>query len=235
MSNLTTTNNDLGNVILQDPKFRDETLTVAGAQTILEGTLLARKQVADAVVAAPVGGNTGDGTVTVASVVPGPIIPLVGIYNLICTAAVTNGGVFKLVDPNGAIVATGLTMTPGAGGATIIEVAGLIFTITDAAADFIAGDSFTLTVAADGKLVVYATAGSGGAQIPLALITYPLTTTGGGDNVIRAGVSGSYRSERLVIDADGDASNITDAIRDQLRNYGLVPIDVQELNIQDNQ
>jgi hypothetical protein len=58
---------------------------------------------------------------------------------------------------------------------------------------------------------------------------------GVGDVAIRAGVAGKYRKERLVIDADGDASNVDDVVIDQLRDYGLVPIDVQELGILDNQ
>ena len=71
--------------------------------------------------------------------------------------------------------------------------------------------------------------------IPKAVLTYPVTSTGAGDVAARTGVAGSYRKERLVIDADGDDSNIDPAVIDQLRDYGLVPIDVQELNILDNQ
>lgn len=235
MANLTITNVDLGSVILQDGQFRDDTLTVAGAVTVLEGTILARKAVADAVVAAADGGNTGDGTVTLATVAPGTVVPLVGIYVLTVTTAVAEGGVFDLVDPNGATVATSLTMTVGAGAATAFEVAGLEFTITDGATDFAAADFFTLTVAADGKLVPFAIAGTGGEQIPTAILTYEIVTTGAGDVSIRDMVSGSVRAERLVIDLDGDASNITNAILDQLRDYSLVSIDVQELNILDNQ
>lgn len=235
MSNLTITNVDLGSVILEGGRFRDDTLTVAGAGTVLEGTILARKAVADAVVAAADGGNTGDGTVTLATVAAGQVVPVVGAYVLTVTGAVTNGGILKLEDPNGALVASDLIMTAGAGASTVFEVAGLEFTVTDGAADFIVGDFFTLTVAADGKLVPYAIAGAGGAQIPKAVLTYDVTTTGAGDVAIRDMVSGAVRAERLVIDADGDDSNITDAILDQLRDYALVSIDVQELNILDNQ
>ena len=52
---------------------------------------------------------------------------------------------------------------------------------------------------------------------------------------IRAGVAGKFVKERLVIDADGDATNVDDVVLDQLRSYGLVALDVQELNILDNQ
>lgn len=235
MANTTIENADVGSVILQDGQFRDDLLTFGGAATVIEGTILARKAVDDAVVAAADGGNTGDGTTTLATVVAGAVVPLVGAYNLEVTEAVVNGGVLKLEDPNGALVASGLIMTVGAGAATVFEAAGLQFTVTDGAADFIVGDKFSLTVAANGKLVPFATDGAGGAQIPKAVLTYDVTAAGTGDEAIRDMVSGSVRAERLVIDADGDASNITNAILDQLRDYALVSIDVQELNILDNQ
>lgn len=71
--------------------------------------------------------------------------------------------------------------------------------------------------------------------IPKAIATYPVTAAGAGDEAIRAAVSGKFRKERLVIDADGDASNVDDVVLDQLRDYGLVSIDVTELNKLDNQ
>lgn len=235
MANLTITNVDIGNVILKEGEFRDDLLTFAGAGTVVEGTILARKAVADAVVAAADGGNTGDGTATLATVVAGQIVPIVGAYVFEITTAVADGGIGKLVDPNGAQVASDLIMTVGAGASTIFEAAGLRFTIMDGATDFVVGDKFTLTVAADGKLVPFAIAGAGGAQVPKAVLTYDVTAAGAGDESIRNMVSGSVRKERLIIDADGDGSNIDNAVLDQLRDYSLVSIDVQELNILDNQ
>lgn len=133
MSNITITNNDLGSVILKDAQFRDGAITFAGADTFVEGTILAVDSVSL------------------------KFVPFV------------KGGV---TNENG---------------------------------------------------------------IPKAILTYDVTATGAGDVQARVGVAGSYRKERLVIDADGDASNVDQAVIDQLRDYGLVPIDVQELNISDNQ
>lgn len=90
-------------------------------------------------------------------------------------------------------------------------------------------------VTASGKLTPFVIGGAGGAEIPKAILTYDVTAAGAGDEAIRAGVSGGYRKERLIVDADGDGSNITDAILDQLRDYGLVSIDVEELATLDNQ
>lgn len=87
-----------------------------------------------------------------------------------------------------------------------------------------------------GKLVPFVKGGSTNENgIPKAIVTYDVVAAGAGDVAIRAGVAGKYRKERLVIDADGDASNVDDVVIDQLRDYGLVAIDVQELGILDNQ
>ncbi len=71
--------------------------------------------------------------------------------------------------------------------------------------------------------------------VPKAVLTYDVTSTGAGDESIRDMVSGSVRAERLIIDADGNNSNVDNKVLDQLRDFALVSIDVQELNILDNQ
>jgi hypothetical protein len=223
-------------VFIEQGQFEDGLLTFAGAGTVVEGTILARKAVVDAVTASAFTG-TGDGTISASAVAAGQVVPIIGAYVLTCTEAVANGGVFKLEDPNGAIVATGLTLTVGDGGTTDFEVAGLAFTVTEGTgADFVAGDFATMTVATgSNKYVPFATDGAGGAQIPKAVLTYDVTATGAGDEVIRAGIEGIVRIDKLIIDADGDGSNITDAILDELRNYGITPRTVSELNDFDNQ
>ena len=71
--------------------------------------------------------------------------------------------------------------------------------------------------------------------IPKAVLTYAVTAAGAGDEAIRDMVSGTVRGNLLVINADGDNSNVDAAVLDQLRDYTLVTIDVTELNILDNQ
>ena len=207
-----------------NPIYKDDILQFPGADTYAMGTLLARKSVADTPVAAADGGNTGDGTVTVLSVVTGPVVPLVGVYNLTNIEVVANGGVFELTDPNGAIVAGNLTLTVGAGAATVFSAAGLQFTVTDGGTDFALADFFTITVAADGDLVVFATDGAGGAQIPLAILQEPITVTGAEDKRTRVLVGGEVSFDRLVIDADGDNSNIDAAVLDALRDFAIVGV-----------
>jgi len=234
--NMTVTNVDQGSVIFKDAQFRDETLAVeeGDAGAILEGTLLARRLVETDVTVAADSGNTGDGTVTDVTVQGGSVIPQVGGYALTCTAAATNGGTFQLVGPDGNLIANELVMDAGSGNATTFQTGGLEFTITDGDDDFVVGDEFTLTVATDGDMVLFATDGVGGAQIPQAVLTHQVTATAGA-NAIRPMVSGSVKRERLVIHADEDGDNITDEIMDQLRDYSIIPIDVEQLAQLDNQ
>lgn len=87
-----------------------------------------------------------------------------------------------------------------------------------------------------GNLVPFVVGGATNENgVPKVIITYDVEATAAGDEPVRVGVAGEYRKERLVIDADGDDSNIDAEVIDQLRNYGLTPIDVDELNILDNQ
>ncbi len=232
MVNLTITNNAPRGVVIWDPVFDDETLSAPGAVTYALGTVLARKTVADAVVAAADGGNTGDGTTTLATVVAGPIVPLVGAYNLEVTTLVANGGILKLEDPNGALVASDLIMTVGAGAATVFEAAGLEFTVTDGSTDFIVGDKFSLTVAADGKIVIYSRTGAGGAQIPLMALHDEEVFTGAEDRPVRPIISGRLRRGDLVVHGVGA---ITDAEADALRDFGIIPLTTSQLGELDNQ
>ena len=86
------------------------------------------------------------------------------------------------------------------------------------------------------KLVPFAIGGVTNENgIPKAVVTHDVTATGAGDIAIRAMQSGNVRAARLVVDADGDASNITAKELDQLRDYKIIALDTQELNGLDNQ
>lgn len=230
MPNLTSTPLDQGSVQVGECEFKDELVTFAGIATYPEGTLLARRADALAVTASAVSGG-GNGTVTAATVVEGPVVPLVGVYTLTCLLAITNGGKWRLTDPNGAIVADDLEQTVGAGAATVFEVGGLQFTITDGGTDFSAGATATLTVAADGKLVAFAPGGAGGAQIPKFVLAKALTSTGAGDFPTRPIIKGRVAKERLSIVGGG---TVTDSMIDQLRSYGIIAESVKQLGRADN-
>jgi hypothetical protein len=90
-------------------------------------------------------------------------------------------------------------------------------TDTFAAGTILARDSVSL------KLVLFVKGGSTNQNgIPKAVLTYPVSRTGAGD------VKG-----RVLI-ADGTDANIDAAVIDQLRDYGIDPVDVQQLGALDN-
>jgi hypothetical protein len=86
------------------------------------------------------------------------------------------------------------------------------------------------------KLVPFVKGGSTNENgIPKTVLTFDVIAAGAGDEAIRSMISGEVRKEKLIIDADGDGSNIDNAVLDQLRDFGITPVNVDELNIQDNQ
>ena len=225
------TDNDQSTVVLGNAEFKDELLTFGGAATVAEGTILARQAVDVAVVDTPAG--TGNGTMVV-TVVGVDVVPIAGSWVLECTFASTNDGVWKLTDPNGNIIADNLTLRVGNALVTTFNEAGLTMAITEGGTDFVAGDTFTMVVVANGKMVPFVIGGVAGAGVPVEVVTYDVVAAGAGDEPIRGMISGEVREEKLIINADGDGSNITAAILDQLRSAGLTAVSVGELNIADN-
>ena len=86
------------------------------------------------------------------------------------------------------------------------------------------------------KMVPYVKGGATNENgIPKAVVTYDVTAAGAGDVPLRPLFSGTVRSNKLIIDADGDGSNIDAAVLDQLRDYKIFAKEVVEENILDNQ
>lgn len=97
------------------------------------------------------------------------------------------------------------------------------------AGTILARDSSTL------KFVLFVKGGSTNENgIPKAVLTYDVSASAGGDVSVRPMVRGKVVKERLIIDADGDDSNVDAAVLDQLRNYGITSQVVDELNDLDN-
>jgi len=233
MANLTISTNDLGGVIVDSPIFREGLMQFPGADTYAEGTIIARRAIASIITMGDAVG-TGNGTVTLAAPVAGPIVPMVGAYSLVCTVAATHGGTFKLLDPNGMEVADDLLLTEGAGVDTTFVVAGMTFVITDGSTDFAVADTFALTPVADGDFVIFAEAGIGGAQNPIGVLSYEIIAAAEADVSCSVMVGGTTRKDKLIIDADGDDSNVTEAILDRLRSAGIDAVTVTELLVRDN-
>lgn len=87
-----------------------------------------------------------------------------------------------------------------------------------------------------GQLVPFVIGGVvDGNGIPVAVLTYDVETTTTDELVsIGAAISGQFVKQRLVVDADGDDSNINKLVEDDLRHYGLIPISSPQLSGLDN-
>lgn len=100
--------------------------------------------------------------------------------------------------------------------------------VTFLAGTLLALDTSTL------KYVKFVKGGStNGNGVPSAVLTYPITAAGAGDIKGRVLTSGKVKKEHLVIDADGNDSNIDNAVMLQLRDYGIIPVATQQLSVLD--
>lgn len=88
--------------------------------------------------AAALGTNTGNGAMGAITVDEDIARP--GVYTLTIVEPAANAGTFIVSDPDGAQIGDGTV-------AVAFDAGGLAFTLADGATDFVAGDSFAITVA----------------------------------------------------------------------------------------
>jgi Bacteriophage lambda head decoration protein D len=136
-----------------DPSVTREVATVLSGQSLDAGEVVGKVLYAQAAAPVPAVVGTGNGVMTL--VRPGKLAQ-VGTYVVTCTAAVTNGGTFSVVAPDGTILPS-LTLTAGAGVATAYKSEHIDFTITDGSTDFAEGDVFSIVITAAGTPAVVGT------------------------------------------------------------------------------
>lgn len=190
-------------------------------------------------------GNTGNGTVTGVALIAGTL-PRAGTWVLECTAAVLNGGTFKLTDPGGNIIRNNLVLTAGAGVATTFYIpeVGLKFIITDGATDFIVGDKFTIAATASGKWVPFNPDAVNGGQIPRGILLVDNVTAAAlvaGDvtgQTILTGGACTVDSQQIIFD-DGVSTLDTvlaggKTVRDYLAEIGIFSEDTIDIDGYEN-
>ena len=69
--------------------------------------------------------------------------------------------------------------------------------------------------------------------IPKGILTYEVSATAAVDVAIRAMVHGKVKTERLIIHADEDGSNVDADVLDQLRVYGITAENIKQLGRQE--
>lgn len=137
-------------------RSRDK-ITVLSGQNLKAGAVIGATMVGATATAQANAGNTGNGAMG-AITVTGPAVKP-GVYKLTVIEPGTNLGTFRVEDPDGVEIGTGVVASAFAKG-------GLSFTLADGATDFVAGDGFAITVVAGTvKWKEYNPANTDGSQI----------------------------------------------------------------------
>jgi len=177
------------------------TYTVGTSQTASSTTITATSAAA-----AAYSGNTGNGTMGAITVSAGA---KVGAYMLTILEPGTNIGNFTVHDPDGILIGQGDV-------AAAFSAGGLAFTLADGSTDFVAGDGFTITIAAgDGLYVVFdddATDGSEGAE---AILCYAADNSTSSQSVTVIERLAEVKLDQLDW-GDNDAGDITNGTADLL-------------------
>ncbi len=146
-----------------------EVATILSGEDLAAGAVLG-KVTKGAASSAADAGNTGDGTMGAVTVGAGA---KPGAYTLTIIEPGTNAGDFVVEDPDGINVGAGDVASAFSGG-------GLSFTLADGATDFVAGDQFTITVAAgSGKYKEYDPTNTDGSETAVAVLYDNVDATGG--------------------------------------------------------
>lgn len=232
MGNITITTNDQSpSCILENPKYREDTLLFSAADTWAQNTILARLLVSNTmtVVITRAGSSTSEAT---AASTAGKTAQ-VGAYVITAGTMGSGAGTWTLVAPDGTVeVFTSEASTDD------LVFPSLTLTVTEAGTPAVwdTGDVITVTTTAQSgtPLVLYDVDGVNGAQVPVAILPYESVQTAGGSFAASVLVGGVVRKDKLVIDADGDSTNVTDHVMDLLANAGITVLLNTDVSVLDN-
>lgn len=158
-------------IIADDVAYSREQITVLSGQVLKAGHVVGRVTLGAATPAAFAGNAANTGTLGSVSVGLGA---KPGVYTLVCIEPASNAGKFTVEDPDGILIGVATV-------AVAFSAGGLGFTIADGATDFVAGEGFTITIAAgSGKLKEYHPANTDGSAVPAGLL-YDAVDASGGD------------------------------------------------------
>lgn len=183
-----------------------EAVTIAsGAGVLVRGTVLGR--ITKALGAVVPGANTGNGTVSGASLGKNAKI---GNYVLTCITAAANGGTFKVIDPDGIRLDDAIVGTAYAGPVS--------FTINDGAVDFVVGDEFTIPVTVgSGKCKTVNSANVDGSGDPEAILADESVDATAADKPASVYLTGEFNEDKLVF----GGTDTKETHRAALRKLGI--------------
>ena len=168
-------------------------------------------------------GGTGTGTISALSLGP-QAIP--GNYRVINREAITNGGRFEVIAPNGQSLGDNFLMTAGSGTATAFVTPHIKFTLTDAT-DFIAGNYFDVAVfnqLSGGKVKAWDPAGVGG-EGQVAGVLWDNVDAAAGDKVATMLARDAEVTKGQLQFATGVSAGEKELAYEQLAALGIIPRD----------
>lgn len=183
--------------------FPTQTVTLTGGAALKRGAVLGQKSAGDVAAAVAGGSNTGDGTI--GSISKGSAYKP-GQYKILFTAATA----YQLIDPLGEVVAT----HSGSGAFTSNDIN---FTFTTHTNAMVAGDYFTIAIAAGTGPYKYSTSSNGdGSQTPVAILADDADPTAGD---VRVGVylAGEFNQRAITL----DSSISLDSAKTSFRALGI--------------
>lgn len=215
-ASLETTEYAPDNLIAGHQPVASRKVTLLSGENRTRGAVLGKISIGGAASAAKAGGNTGAGTLTLDATTPVRPGAKVGVYTVRCIAAATDGGTFRVEDPDGNVLGDVLV------GATFDD--DIKFAIADGNPDFIVGDGFDITVSAgSGKYKLAAAAAIDGSAVPDAILAEDRDATSA-DAECLIYTRGDFNQDALVL-----GSGLTVAgIREGLREKGINLVKVQQ-------
>ena len=136
-------------------------------------------------------GNTGDGEAAPADPPLGALAEA-GIYRLACITAGADGGTFQVLSPKGYVLPD---LTVG----EAYEGGHLNLTVADGAADFVVGDTFTIEVSGDRKVVALDPAAVDGTAEAIGIVAYDVTAPDGADAEVTAILRDAVLADRAIV------------------------------------
>ncbi len=185
-------------------------VTLVSGENRTRGALLGR--IAGAVTTAAAAGNTGNGTFAATPTVAAGVKE--GVYQLVIIEPGANVGTFQLEDPEGNVVGTGVVASAFSGP--------LAFTLQDGSTDFVAGDRFTITVAAGTKYKLSLAAATDGSQVPLGILAEDRDASGGDAEALLY-ERGDFAESAITFGTGHTAASV----RAGLRELGITLVAIQ--------
>ena len=184
---------------------------VSGAGDLARGTVLGKITKGSATAAAKSGGNAANtGALTMYATTPVLAGAKVGVYTVRCITAATNGGTFRVTDPEGFVLGD---VAVGATFANDIK-----FAIADGTQDFIVGEGFDITVAAgSGYYKTVNSANVDGSNVAECILAADTNATSAAVAAL-VYVTGQFNTEALTFGGSDDAADHRDG-RDEA-NHG---------------